>query len=68
MAQKPDLASVFKALDAHDLPFLSNMGQSTAHLLDENNPNGVVVLRDEKGNDRLYMPRSAYDEIRSQKP
>jgi hypothetical protein len=61
-----DLKKAFE-LNKHDLCILQNMGQSTAQLLDENDPNGIVVIRDERGNDRLFMPRCVWDELRQEK-
>ena len=65
---KEDLKKAFEELDKHDLCILKDMGQSTAQLLDENNPDGIVVIRDEQGNDRLFMPRCVWDELREYKP
>ena len=41
---------------------------STAALFDENEPEGTVVVRDAKGNPRLLMPRSVWDDLRAWKP
>ena len=71
MAQQPsakELADAFKEIDSWDLVLFQNMGQSTAQLMDENEPDGGVVIRDERGNDRLYMPRDVWDELRRNRP
>jgi len=71
MAHQPsakELREAFAEIEAHDTPLFQNMGQSTAHLMDEDDPGSPVVIRDERGNDRLYMPRSTWDEIRAGKP
>jgi hypothetical protein len=36
---------------------------TTAQLMDESDPQGLVVIRDEQGNDLMVMPREVYDSM-----
>ncbi len=60
MDLKDKLEEAFKALDKHALPF---QGGGTAELLDEADPDGVVVIKDKDGNLQMMLPREDYEEI-----
>lgn len=59
------LKAAFDELDSHQLAFIGKC--KTAELLDENDPDGIVVLKDESGTPHLMMSRADYEEIRRYK-
>lgn len=57
---KTDIAALFETL------YTCGTGHDwTAELVDENDPNGAVVLKDKDGTPRMWMPRDVYEEIRN---
>lgn len=59
-----DVLEAWKEID-EKYPFkLIGMGKSTAQLVDENDPDSAVVIRDEKGRDRLIMCQKDYFALR----
>jgi Fe-S cluster biogenesis protein NfuA len=62
-----DLKAIHDLLEASMRPRAKEDGW-TAELLDENNPDGAVVLKDRRGNIQMMMPRSVYEDLRKEKP
>jgi len=59
VSDKPNLKELAAYLDKHPFKF-HDMGKSTAHLMDEDDPGSSVVIRDEKGRDRIFMSQEDY--------
>ncbi len=67
MADTPteqDLKEAFDLLSAYD-SLRRPKKPTTVSLVDENKPEGLVVIRDADGNPWMCMPREVYDEIRA---
>jgi hypothetical protein len=60
MFEEPLLSEVKKLLD---IPFMKAPPGCTAELLDENDENGPVVIRESCGSIRMMMPRDVYEEL-----
>ncbi len=51
-----------------DVSFARIEPGSTAELEDENDPQGMVIIRDSRGAPRLCMPREVWDDLRKWQP
>lgn len=64
--KKEDLAAIYAELEAKGVPRLGP--GATAEYLDEDNPYGLVVLRDAQGAPRLIMPSDVFEDLKNYKP
>lgn len=63
MSDSEDLKEALALIDQTPLKF-HDMGKSTAQLVDEEDPGSPVVIRDEKGRDRILMTQADYRAVR----
>ena len=66
MINKDDFQKLKDKIERWDMRPIANEGW-TAELMDENDPDGGVVIKNEKGQMKYMMPLDVYEELMAEK-
>jgi hypothetical protein len=63
--EKRDLEELYRLIEKQDKKLFASWGACTAELVDENDPDGYVVIKDSKGHPKLWLPREDFEAFRA---